>query len=405
MKNQFDKSYDVAVAGGGIAGVSAALQAARSGMKTALIEKTVLFGGLATTGLVYIYLPLCDGNGHQVTFGLTEELMHASMKYGPGDIPADWKNGVNASECARFRSIFSPASFILAMDEMLEEAGVDVWLDTLVCDVEMENGRLAAAVCENKSGRGRIRAKQFVDASGDCTLARLAGIPCHDEANFLSIWAIQYNSRIEHSDFGEKLQMHMDGAPWDVEKARSMGMLYRGISGRDVSKFILDSRKMLRDAYRKAYAADPENCGRKTLYPVKLPAMPQFRKIYAIDSQYVLDSGENNRSFADSIGLVADWRKAGPVWEIPYRALIPAKPVGGLLAAGRCIGAKNDAWEVTRVIPPAAMTGQVAGLAAAMCVRADVEPFELNVSELQSALRRDCGFRLHLEDVGLTAEA
>ena len=70
----FKVNCDVAVIGGGIAGVAAAVQAARSGKKTILVEKTILLGGLATSGLVYIYLPLCDGFGHQVTFGLSEEL-------------------------------------------------------------------------------------------------------------------------------------------------------------------------------------------------------------------------------------------------------------------------------------------------------------------------------------------
>ncbi|MBR2434693.1 MAG: FAD-dependent oxidoreductase, partial [Lentisphaeria bacterium] len=56
----FEKSYDVIVAGAGIAGVAAAVQAAREGKKTVLIEKTIIPGGLATAGLVYVYLPLCD---------------------------------------------------------------------------------------------------------------------------------------------------------------------------------------------------------------------------------------------------------------------------------------------------------------------------------------------------------
>ena len=89
MNIDFDKKYDVAVVGGGIAGVAAAVQAARCGKKTVLIEKTVYCGGLATAGLVYVYLPLCDGNGRQVTFGIAEELLHCSIKYGPGEVPAE----------------------------------------------------------------------------------------------------------------------------------------------------------------------------------------------------------------------------------------------------------------------------------------------------------------------------
>ena len=310
---QYDVSCDVAVIGGGIAGVAAALQAARSGMKTILIEKTILLGGLATTGLVYVYLPLCDGNSRQVSFGITEELMRASLKYGPGNIPESWKNGKDAPEEKRFRCIFSPASFILAIDELLEEAGVDVWLDTLVCGAEVEHGRIAAAVCENTSGRGVIRAKQFIDASGDCTLARRAGIPCHDEFNFLSYWAIEYDELVSGSPLGDKIHMICDGFPWDPAKCPDWA-LYRGISGKAVSDFVARSRKMIRERYEMAYAADRT---RTAMYPVKLPAMPQFRKIFSIDAAYVLDSGENQKHFDDSVGLVADWRKAGPVWEIP----------------------------------------------------------------------------------------
>ena len=127
---KYKKDYDVVVAGGGIAGVAAAIEASRNGMKTALVEKTVFTGGLATTGLIFIYLPLCDGRGTQVTFGLSEELMRASIIYGPGEIPKGWENGVKGPATSRFLVRFSPASFIIALDEILTNAGVDVWFDT-----------------------------------------------------------------------------------------------------------------------------------------------------------------------------------------------------------------------------------------------------------------------------------
>lgn len=73
--------YDVVVCGAGIAGVAAAIAAARQGARTALIEKQCLLGGLATSGLIYIYLPLCDGNGRQLTFGLSEEMLNRCVEY------------------------------------------------------------------------------------------------------------------------------------------------------------------------------------------------------------------------------------------------------------------------------------------------------------------------------------
>ena len=74
------KEYDVAVCGGGFAGISAALAAARQGKRTVLFEKQYMLGGLGTAGLVTIYLPLCDGNGNQVSFGIAEELLHLSIQ-------------------------------------------------------------------------------------------------------------------------------------------------------------------------------------------------------------------------------------------------------------------------------------------------------------------------------------
>ena len=89
--------YDVVVAGGGIAGIAAALGAARQGAKVALLEKQFLLGGLATAGLITIYLPLCDGNGNQVSFGIAEELLHLSILHGyedESDYPRPWlENG------------------------------------------------------------------------------------------------------------------------------------------------------------------------------------------------------------------------------------------------------------------------------------------------------------------------
>ena len=105
------------------------------------------------------------------------------------------------------------------------------------------------------------------------------------------------------------------------------------------------------------------------------------------------------RHFEDSIGLYADWRKKGFVWETPYGTLLPEK-INGMLTAGRCMGAVGDAWETFRVIPAAAMTGEVAGEAAALAVKNNCDPKEVKLEELRSELRKN-NFRFHLEEVGL----
>ena len=416
----FTVDYDVAVVGGGIAGAAAALQAARSGKKTVLIEKTVLLGGLATSGLVYIYLPLCDGCGHQVTCGISEELLRNSLSYGPGEIPPNWRHEKNAPERRRLMCRFSPASFMLSLEELLLGENVDIWYDTLVCGVELSGRRVSALIVENESGRGRIAVKSAVDASGTAVVFRRAGIPCLSADNYLTMWAIQYQADAAGGDFGDRITLsavttssldqetHLTASPELLERMYGKHseaeyhdlITYRGMTGKSVSRFVRESHRIFLELCKTKY--EQGKYGRKELYPLKLPLMPQFRTIYCVEGEYVLQSGENAKYFEDSVGLLADWRKAGPeyVWEVPFRTLYPKEKIGGVIAAGRCTAAQGDAWEITRVIPSAAMTGQVAGLAASMAVDAGKEVWELDVHQVQDRLR-ELGFPIHRGDAGI----
>src|SRR5207342_1077590 len=115
-----------------------------------------------------------------------------------------------------------------------------------------------------------------------------------------------------------------------------------------------DGRRLLREHYQECQAAGQD---RRDLFPLSLPSQAQLRTTRRIVGRATLLDGQSGVHFDDSIGLVGDWRKPGPAWEIPLGTLIP-QGVRGLLAAGRCISADGDAWEVTRVIPAAALTGQ-----------------------------------------------
>ena len=171
-----------------------------------------------------------------------------------------------------------------------------------------------------------------------------------------------------------------------------------GVSGRIVSEAVLEGRRRYREFLSGEYAAGAAT--RNNRFPVTLPGMAQLRHTRCIKSSFMLDSGMEWRSFDDSIGLVADWRCPGKVWEIPYRTLLPLQ-VGGMLAVGRCCASRGDAWEVTRVIPAAALTGEVAGVAAAMAVEQDTTPDNLSYGELCRELRKN-GFVFHFSELGIS---
>lgn len=401
------KSFDVVVIGGGIAGVAAAIQAVRSGCKTALVEKTVLWGGLATTGLVNIYLPLCDGYGTQVSYGLCEELIQHCNDFGPGSIPTTWKKERGATHDAkRYRTDFSPASYILSLDQMISEAGVEPWLDTVVTGARLSQGRISALTVENESGTVLLKAKRFVDASGSAVLARRLGMKIHTTANYRSIWVYETNKGkmlMHYGPIGDHANVS-DCYSDDVLKAagytrKSLSkVVIKGISGKIVSDFIMGTRRCVREFYRECYEKKGES--RSEHFPVKLPAMHQLRMIAAIDAPTMMKDGGEWTTAKDSVGMVADWRKSGYVWEVPYSSLYAKDGPSNLLFAGRCIGAIGDAWDVMRVIPCAAVTGQAAGLAAAISLKKRVQPNVLPYGALEKEFRK-LSIPLHFEDLGI----
>lgn len=113
------ESYDVIVVGGGIAGVAAAVSAARNGASTFLIEKSVNLGGLATNGLISWYEPLCDGEGNQMVKGIAEELIKLSVKYSFDNLPEKWGgSGHNKSRNQRYSTFFRQLSLCLPLTNM-----------------------------------------------------------------------------------------------------------------------------------------------------------------------------------------------------------------------------------------------------------------------------------------------
>ena len=242
-----------------------------------------------------------------------------------------------------------------------------------------------------------ILGKTFVDATGDADAVHFAGGECLTARNALVSWFIEHREAGAYSQYS----FGKDVSTIIVADGIRNNSTPEGIDGKTVSDFLLRGRRRYRELLEKDYEAGTET--RKTRYPLVLPTMVPMRHSRCIKGRFVLDGGMEQARFPDSIGLAPDWRKCGYVWEIPYRSLLPEK-ITGVIAAGRCSSAREDAWEITRVIPNAAMTGEAAGVAAALSLLHGVLPHELNLQTLQKELRKNCGFPLHREDRGIPYE-
>jgi len=122
--------------------------------------------------------------------------------------------------------------------------------------------------------------------------------------------------------------------------------------------------------------------------------MHQIRMSRMIDGQETVLTDRMNQRCDTSIGLIADCRKSGAVWEVPYGALLP-RNVENLLVVGRCASAEGYAWQVTRLIQSCALMGQVAGLAAQLALAGRTSPSQLDAKDVQRAAE-GCGIALHL---------
>jgi hypothetical protein len=374
-------SCDVLVVGGGIAGVAAALAAARNGAATCLIEREQGLGGLATLGNVVVYLPLCDGLGNQVIAGLGEELLKLSVRDGFNPLPPCWLPGGDPEQRrkTRYRVTFNPASYILDLEEIVLRARVRLLYDTRFCDVLREGDRIVAVLVENKSGRSAIRVRTVVDASGDADVCARAGEKTVSlRTNVAAGWF--YTQDRQHI----RLVTNSEEFPRDPRQIPKGVRCFAGDDAEDVTAQILATRELIRGKLEALRAAAQG----KPVFPAVLPLVAGFRMTRRLEGRVVLMEEHNRRWFDDAVGLTGDWRSAGPVYCLPLSCLAGVAN-DNLITAGRCISADGPAWDVTRVIPTCAVTGEAAGTAAALAARAlDGRFSRLDVGALQGCLRR-----------------
>lgn len=359
---------DVVVAGGGIAGVAAALAAARNGMSVLLIEKSCALGGLATLGNVTVWLPVCDGRGRQVMGGLPEELLKLSVADLGRDntsarfvgIPPCWLPGGDTEErkTKRYRVCFNPASYMLALEKLLVNAGIKLLYDTRVCATIRDKGRISHLLVENKDGRSAVACRSVIDATGDADICFMAEEKTESlDTNVLTGWFYFLKDNV--------LSLHPLSNRYNpyASKEGAQGPFFSGDDAEQVTAHILGTRDLIRDKLAVLREQEPGS----EIQIISLPTMACFRMTRRLAGRFTLGEKHMHQWFEDAVGFTGDWRKAGPVYAVPLRSLQGVNN-SNLLAAGRCISADTTVWDVTRAIPACALTGAAAGTAAALAV-------------------------------------
>ena len=407
--------YDVIVAGGGVAGAAAAVAARRLGKSVLLVEKSMKLGGLATLGLINLYVPMCNGRGKQIIRGMAEEFLELGIRYGYGDLPSDFHDGripeekLREYEAAgklppRFMVPFSAEFHALALTELLVNEGVSLMFDSIVSAPVMdpENpGRILGVILENKSGRSFFTAEQFIDTTGDGDLMYRAGVPVKTRGNFhtyigfgldmrsLKTALEQQNVQYAHTTAfrGGGATLYGEGHPEEIP-------LYDGTKDTEVNRYLITNQLEMLSHYKED--------DRKSRDIVTLPGMAQFRTTRRIDGRYVLQESDVYRHFEDSVGAINDFDRRDYLFEIPYGTLV-ADGFPNIMTAGRSAAGEGYAWDVLRVIPPAIITGQAAGIAVSLAIDSGCPISNIDIPSLQAELEKE-NVLIHFDDADVPPE-
>ena len=435
----------VAVVGGGPAGVCAAVAAARNGAETILIETGNCLGGIATLGGPFMTSYDKDGN-EMIIRGLFEEVVQRLIdKDGaihPGDVPAGQAFSSYIVLGHNHVTPFDPELLKVVLDEMCHEAGVQVLFHSSFLSPIMEGDTITGLVVMTKAGLQAIYADRVIDCTGDGDVASRCGVPFEmgDEANGLIQPASMFfrigncdtkkmDADIEanRANFYRKNGINYRSFHWRVSEARENGDwnmqrvsigLFRCV--KEDEFFVNTSRIMGVNGTEPLSISEAERVGREQVQHIfkflrkYVPGCENavlmstashigIRETRHIKGEYVLNTEDvlQGKIPEDAILLASNsidvHGRFGPMsneyvavengqyYGVPYRCLVPLK-VENLLVAGRCISASSEASGAIRVMPPCMMLGQAAGTAAALSIKQEITPRKVDAVELKKTL-------------------
>ena len=457
---------DVVVAGGGVAGVAAAIGAARAGARTLLIERAGFLGGVAAAGLCTSMTNyILTGDGRQVVKGICEEVLENLVDRGATS--PQWRSR------AVPQIPFDQEVFQTVLVEMVQEAGVDVLVEAWVTDVVQEGDALKGVIIESKGGRQAVLCKVAVDTTGDADLAAFAGAPYRDtppdSGSLLFLMThVDLDKTVEYFENNpEEWQQYCDRVtPLEdfIDNWRQRGIFHLPHGGGRNMKLVQDAiergdyireKGACKDldvfgmfAYRDTNEVLINSCNfridhldlqahsqaeleARRIVPVIAEFlrehMPGFEEAVVARSASVvgvrytrwIEAGFDLNSqhiaqgarFEDVIGLVAAYDrhpKGGVIYpphsaDLPYRIMLPQKVENLIVASGKSVS--TDPRGLVRSVVECYVLGQAGGVAAAVAAKTGVTPRDIAVREVQRTLLAQnvyLGETDRLAELGLT---
>lgn len=412
------RTADVFIAGGGPAGVAAAVFAARLGADVYLAEASGAFGGAASTMLIPAFMKftsgdifLAEGIGREVHTYLKNEAPESYRKFCPNSIPVEILK--------------------LCYDKMMTEAGAHFSFFTSVIDVIREGDGVSTVICSAKEGLFAVQAKIFIDCTGDGDLCARAGAEFKkgdDEtgevmaSTLCGLWeGADFKRADKQKDWLEQaftdgvftnIDRHLPGM-WKIKNGvtgSNAGHIY-GVDGTNsdsMTDAMIAARRQIREyrRYYREYVPGYEEA--ELVISAQQIGIRESRRIMC-DYVMTLADFEARASFADEIGrycypvdihsgtnddkgykmYAENWEKrrykSGESYGIPYSALT-VRGFDNLLVAGRCISADRYMQSSVRVMPGCFITGQACGAAAALAAKAGTGVRGIDIRELQGTL-------------------
>jgi hypothetical protein len=403
----------VVVVGGGPAGVTAAVAAAREGADTLLVERYGHLGGMATGGLVLMI--------NQFPPGQCQEWMERLKPLGGArDLSQTREPGGS-----RYSFMVDPELLKCILNDMALQAGVRLLLHSWGASAIVEGNKVKGVIFESKSGRQAVLGDVVIDTTGDGDIFASAG------ADFDSVVENEYRSsqlamvfRIGNIDYDKFVNFKAD----NPEKWLKMRDEVDGVAGFHVGPMASSRSDVVwvnnfikgRSSLKVEDLTWVEINVRKAMLPVYeyfKKRLPGFENSFIYDSasqigtrgsrrlvgEYVLTKQDidSRKPFKDTVavfpkavplGVITEKAKAPENVAFPYRCLVPVK-MDGLLAAGRNFSSDPAANTMFNVIPHCVAMGQAAGTAAALAVKSKINPRQVEYKALRERLASQ-GIRL-----------